>query len=255
MKRISINRWVYIVTVLAVTVGLGHLLSFAFLQTSQLASSNLHWYGLIALLLLLPLLTFPLGIVGLAFTAPFISSGIFETSEAFVVASPIFAIMGYFQWYFLYPRFFGRPHHSAPNTDSSPSSSAHLGITELKISIVHMCIPLGASFITAAIGISHEPFAFDVVLTFLLSGFMFYTAPYILWAIVAFLGKFSKQLWHAGYTAATVALLVTSAFWLAPRDASGLPIQWILYWPLALALMLFIWAGVLFVRSSKLSPP
>lgn len=240
MKQVRINRWVYIAIVLSVTVGLGLLLGFASSSTKQLDPRDLHRYGLIALLLLLPMLTFPLGIIGLLFTLPFISSGIFEISEAFVVASPVFAAAGWFQWYFLYPKLFER--HSTPvsNEGTSHRSPAHLVFNRRRALVAHLCIPILVTIVTSAVGIIREPFAIDVFLTFLMGGFLFYTGPHLVWAIVASVGAFSKAVWHAGFIASTLALIATSAFWLGPRDTSGLPIQWMLYWPLALTLMLVL---------------
>lgn len=255
MKQVQINRWAYIAVVISVTVGLGLLLGFASSYTKQLDPRDLHRYGLLALLLLLPMLTFPLGIIGFLFTLPFISSGIFEMSEAFVVASPVFAATGWFQWYFLYPKLFGRQPLPASNEDTSHPSPALLAPNRRTALVAHLCIPILVTLVTSAVGIIREPFAIDVFLTFLMGGFLFYTGPHLLWGIVASVGAFSKVVWHAGFIASTVALLATSAFWLGPRDTSGLPMQWILYWPLALTLMLVLPAIVSLISRKKLAKP
>ena len=77
---------------------------------------------------------------------------------------------------------------------------------------------------------------------YVLGGYLFYAAPHLLWAVVATLAKFSSAVWHAGFIASSVALAAISILWLLPRDPSGLPMQWLLYWPLAIILQ-FVVAG------------
>jgi hypothetical protein len=69
-----------------------------------------------------------------------------------------------------------------------------------------------------------------------LGGYLFYAAPHLLWVLIAALGKFSNSLWHAGLIAASIAMVAIAALWLAPGDPSGLPMQWLAYWPLAIIL-------------------
>lgn len=255
MKQVRINRWTYIAVVIFVAIGLGLMLEFNSSYTKQVDPRDIHHYGLLVLLLLLPLLTFPLGIIGVLFTFPFISSGIFDMSEAFIVASPVFAAAGWFQWYFLFPRLFGRHPISEVNEDTLDPPTAPLVPNRRKAFVAHLCIPTAVTLVTSAVGIIREPFAIDVFLTFLMGGFLFYTGPHLIWAIVASVSAFSKMVWHAGFIAATVALLAASAFLLGPPDTSGLPMQWMLYWPLALTLMLVFPAIVSLVSRMRSAKP
>jgi len=75
-----------------------------------------------------------------------------------------------------------------------------------------------------------------MLVAYVLGGYLFYAAPYLLWAVVAGLASFSNAVWHAGFIASSIALAAIAMLWLSPGDPSGLPIQWMLYWPLAIVL-------------------
>ena len=47
----------------------------------------------------------------------------------------------------------------------------------------------------------------------------------------------------AGFIASFIALMAIASLWLGPQDPSGLPLQWMLYWPLAIVLQLAIAGG------------
>ena len=104
--------------------------------------------------------------------------------------------------------------------------------------IVYLCVPVMFALGVFAYALRRETFSADMLFGTLFSGFLFYATPYFAWAIVAALGKFSNAVSHAGFIAATVALVAICAFWFLPRDPSGLPLQWMLYWPLALVLQI-----------------
>jgi len=99
---------------------------------------------------------------------------------------------------------------------------------------------LAVGIFVSALG--REPFGIEMFLAYIVSGFLFYAAPLLLWAIVATLGKFSRIVWHSGFVASCLALVVLAVFSLFFRDPSGLPMQWLLYWPLAIILQI-IFAG------------
>ncbi|MDH2918939.1 MAG: hypothetical protein PXX73_07080 [Sideroxydans sp.] len=85
-----------------------------------------------------------------------------------------------------------------------------------------------------------------------LMSFFFYAAPHFLWLTVAVFAKFSNALWHAGLIAASVALSAISALWLLPQDPSGLPLQWLLYLPLAIVLQIVAAIFTFIVRAKRL---
>ena len=91
---------------------------------------------------------------------------------------------------------------------------------------------------------------------YVLSGDLFYAAPLLLWAVAAAVVKVSRTVWHAGFIASSVALAAIASLWLGPQDRSGLPLQWMLYWPLAL-ILLFVFVGgtVIFQRVKKTPNP
>jgi len=80
------------------------------------------------------------------------------------------------------------------------------------------------------------------VLSILVGSFFFYAAPFILWTFLVLVAKVRKVVIHAGFIGVTAALLLIASAWLGPRDPSGLPIQWMMYWPLA-GILLVVFAG------------
>jgi len=87
----KLNRWVYMVVVATVTVAAGIAV-----ESGGIAA--------LGLALLLPVLTFPLGVVGALCALPLIYFGIATPSEAHFIAAPVYAIAGMLQWYVLLPR-------------------------------------------------------------------------------------------------------------------------------------------------------
>lgn len=84
--------------------------------------------------------------------------------------------------------------------------------------------------------LNRAPFGMDMFATYVLGGYLFYAAPHLLWAIVAALARSTNIVWHAGFIASSIALAAISVLWFFPGDPSGLPLQWMLYWPLAIVL-------------------
>ncbi len=120
-----------------------------------------------------------------------------------------------------------------------------------RVVVAHLCVPALITAGTFAAAVSREPFRSEMFVAYVLWGFLFYAAPHLLWAAIAVVGKFSSPTWHAGFIASSIALLAIAAFWLGPGDSSGLPIQWMLYWPLALVLMAVVPSVVSLVRKSR----
>ena len=104
---------------------------------------------------------------------------------------------------------------------------------------------------TFAAAVSREPVRTEMFVAYVLWGFLFYAAPHILWTVIAAVGKFSAPVWHSGYIASSIALVAVAAFWLGPGDSSGLPIQWMLYWPLAIVLMAVLPSVVSLILKSR----
>jgi|SRR5882672_10177424 len=102
----------------------------------------------------------------------------------------------------------------------------------------YLCLPALLTLVGLVLNLSREPFGFETLASSLLGVLLFYAAPHAIWIIVAALGRFSGAAWHAGLIGASLALTVIAVLSLFGRDSSGLPIQWLLYWPLALLLQL-----------------
>jgi hypothetical protein len=97
---------------------------------------------------------------------------------------------------------------------------------------------------TFVVALRREAFGLEMFAATVLGGYFYYAAPHLLWVFIAALARFSNALWHAGLIAASVALAAIAAMWFGPGDPSGLPMQWLLYWPLAVVLQVVL-AGVI----------
>ena len=84
-------------------------------------------------------------------------------------------------------------------------------------------------------------------------GFLYYGARFLLWAIVVKLFKTSNRVAHTGFIFVIVSLLAIASLWLVPPDPSGLPMQWLLYWPLA-AILLILGPGCVAIYKNSKSP-
>ena len=103
----KLNRWTYMIVVAIVAVAAG-----VAMESRGIAA--------LGLALLLPVLTFPLGVVGAFCALPLIYSGIATPSEAHVIAAPAYALAGMFQWYVLLPRWIARRSTLQVNLNAVP---------------------------------------------------------------------------------------------------------------------------------------
>jgi hypothetical protein len=122
---------------------------------------------------------------------------------------------------------------------------------KLRVLAAHFCVPSLIAAGTYAVAASRESSGPEMLVASVLWGFLFYAAPHLVWTMIAAAGKFSTPVWHAGFIASSVALLVIASFWLGSGDSSGLPIQWMLYWPLAIVLMAVVPSVVSLVRKRR----
>jgi hypothetical protein len=114
---------------------------------------------------------------------------------------------------------------------------------------LHLVIPITFTIIVTVVGFSHEEREFFPVVV---GSLFFYCAPYLCWAMFQFLAKPKVAVVHAGYIGATLSLLLISSVWLLPPDQSGLPIQWMAYWPLA-GILAVLLSGVTYFASKSRS--
>jgi hypothetical protein len=106
--------------------------------------------------------------------------------------------------------------------------------------VAYLAIPALLTLCTFVVALRRESLELEMFAAVVLGGYFFYAAPHLLWAVVAAWAKFSNALCHAGLIAASVAMMAIAALWLFPGDPSGLPMQWFLYWPLAVILQMVV---------------
>lgn len=102
----TILRLIYIATV--VLFGLFSICASAFpLQTGI--------YVLLGAQTLMQVLTFPLGFIASLFAGGLILSVMLTPMESLLLATPLFAALGYWQWFHLLPRIYGRAPDKQPS--------------------------------------------------------------------------------------------------------------------------------------------
>ena len=102
--------------------------------------------------------------------------------------------------------------------------------------LAHLCVPALLTVAVSLFAIRRESFDALGFTTFAFGSFLFYAAPHLLWLVIAKLLGYTTALVQSGLAAASLALAVIYSAWLFPADPSGLPLQWMLYWPLAIVL-------------------
>lgn len=118
--------------------------------------------------------------------------------------------------------------------------------------IAHLSVTAVFAVCVFAYALGREEFSSEMMASVLFGGFLFYAAPHLLWAALVLAAKVSNVVAHAGFIACTAALGIIASFWFFPPDPSGLPLQWMLYWPLALILLVCVAGGTAaYVRGEK----
>ncbi len=110
--------------------------------------------------------------------------------------------------------------------------------------LVHLSVPLLFSLVALLLSLRREPLTVELVATHLAWGLLFYAAPHLLWVAFCAAVKPKLSVWHAGFASSSCALLLIGALsvW-GPHDPSGLPYQWLVYWPLAGLLLAVVVVG------------
>jgi hypothetical protein len=111
---------------------------------------------------------------------------------------------------------------------------------KIQTSVIHLSVPAALSVGVFVFALKSEIFEIGTSVAYLVGGLLFYSAPHLFWLVIMLTFGFSKAVSHAGFIACSSALMVICSFWLLPGDPSGLPIQWMLYWPLTVVLMVVI---------------
>jgi hypothetical protein len=110
--------------------------------------------------------------------------------------------------------------------------------------LAHLAVPAVVAVVGLVIGLVRGPVDFSSVVAYSTGGLVFYAAPHLLWTLIAARNGITGVLWHAGFLAASAALVAIGLLSLfGGRDPSGLPMQWMLYWPLAVVPQFLIAVG------------
>lgn len=117
--------------------------------------------------------------------------------------------------------------------------------------VLHLSFPAIVTLGAFAVALEYKPIGVEMFFAYVVGGYLFYAGPHLLWAVAVALIKPSRVVGHAGFLGATAALAVIACIWLAPRDPSGLPLQWLLYWPLAIVFQLVITGAAVIYRRIK----
>ena len=124
-------------------------------------------------------------------------------------------------------------------------------LTRMNIGLRYLAIPVVFSMFVSGYALSMRGMDIVEFLTLTVYGFLFYTAPFVIFLILHVILKLSGLVIHLGYIAASLSLLVISIFWLLPPDPSGLPLQWMAYWPLSAILMVSAVGGSFVYRKFR----
>ena len=107
----------------------------------------------------------------------------------------------------------------------------------MKRLLLHLILPALVAGGAFWYGRRVEMSAVDAFVVYGVLGFMYYSAPHLLWAVITILSRAPGAICHAGFIAANLALIAIVLFSLTgARDPSGLPLQWVAYWPGAIFL-------------------
>ena len=120
---------------------------------------------------------------------------------------------------------------------------ATLGGKVIKIAAIHISVPVIFALAVGVIGSQKE---LNDLFVAIFGGALFYCTPHLCWLGFHLLAKPGHKVLHSGYTGATLALILIASLWLLPPDQSGLPIQWLAYWPFA-AILIILFSGVTYL--------
>jgi len=110
--------------------------------------------------------------------------------------------------------------------------------------LAHVLFPLLFALVALFMSLRWRQFSGELLITHLVWGFLFYAAPHFLWAGLSAALRPSLVVWHSGFLASSASLLLVGALSIwGPRDPSGLPYQWLVYWPLSGFLLIVIIVG------------
>ena len=114
--------------------------------------------------------------------------------------------------------------------------------------LLHLSLPAVFSVCVFIYTLDKELFSLEMLVSVLLGGFLFYAAPHLLWAVLVSLIDASNEVAHSGFIASTVSLGIIASLWFIPSQELGLSMQWMMYWPLAIFLLIMFAGGTAWHR-------
>lgn len=110
--------------------------------------------------------------------------------------------------------------------------------------MLHFILPLLPALAGLVLALRNEALSVDLIFVQVGWSACFYTAPHILWAVICTAIRPALVVWHAGFVTSSLALFLVGALSaLGSRDPSGLPYQWLVYWPLSGVLLIAVLVG------------
>ena len=112
----------------------------------------------------------------------------------------------------------------------------------MKIALRYITLPIFLALSIAAYSMVKEREVSEILIQLLYGG-LFYCATFLAFELLHISLKLPKMVAHSGYIAASLSLVAILSLWLLPPDPSGLPIQWMAYWPLSVILIVIFVGG------------
>ena len=119
---------------------------------------------------------------------------------------------------------------------------------KLKTICLHLSLPAVFSAGVFIYTLNKESFSMEMLASVLIGGFLFYAAPHLLWAVLVSLTDAPKEVVHSGFIASNVSLGIIASLWFIPSQELGLSMQWMMYWPLAIFLLVTFAGGTAWYR-------
>lgn len=106
----------------------------------------------------------------------------------------------------------------------------------MKIALRYMTLPIFLALAIATYSLTNGQEASEILAQFFYGG-LFYCAPFLVLMLLQISFKPPNVVAHSSYIAASLSLVAISSVWLLPPEPSGLPLQWMVYWPLSVILI------------------
>lgn len=103
--------------------------------------------------------------------------------------------------------------------------------------VAYLAAPALMTLVGLGLALTREPISVEMLWAVVVEAFLFYAAPYLLWLFISAMVQFSLPVRHAGLIGCSITLVSLAVLPLIfGGDPSGLPMHWLLYWPMAAVL-------------------